>query len=71
MVPTMWAGRKTRRGALEARANAVRQTDPVRADVMLGAARADFPPREDVERLAATGIQVWCLNYHVRITTLR
>ncbi|CAK9032532.1 unnamed protein product [Durusdinium trenchii] len=36
MVPTMWAGRKTRRGALEARANAVRQTDPVRADVMLG-----------------------------------
>ena len=64
MVPTMWAGRKTRRGVLEANANAVRMTNPDRAEVMLGAARADFPPREDVERLAASGIQVLALGEH-------
>ena len=55
MVPTMWATRQARRGALEAKADALR-AEPNRAEVMTGAARADFPPREDLERLAATGI---------------
>ena len=56
MVPTMWASRQARRGVLEAKAASARETDPVKAEVMLGAARADFPPREDMQRLAATGI---------------
>lgn len=56
MVPTMWATRQARRGALEAKADALRVSEPNRAEVMTGAARADFPPREDLERLAATGI---------------
>ena len=56
MVPTMWATRQARRGALEAKADALRASEPNRAEVMTGAARADFPPREDLERLAATGI---------------
>lgn len=58
MVPTMWATRQARRGALEAKADALRASEPNRAEVMTGAARADFPPREDLERLAATGIPV-------------
>ena len=56
LVPTMWAGRQARRGVLEAKAASVRETDPIKYEVLLGAARADFPPREDMERLAATGI---------------
>ena len=58
MVPTMWAGRQARRGALEANADALRLSDPKRAELMTGAARADFPPREDLEKLAATRIPV-------------
>ncbi|CAJ1455695.1 unnamed protein product [Effrenium voratum] len=49
LVPSMWATRQARRGVLEAKANTL--TGPPK-EVLLGAARADFPPREDLERLA-------------------
>jgi len=62
LVPTMWAGRQARRGVLEAKAASVRETDPIQYDVMLGAARADFPPRDDMQRLAATGVPVLVVN---------
>ncbi|CAE7490945.1 RAB13 [Symbiodinium sp. CCMP2456] len=62
LVPTMWAGRQARRGVLEAKAASVRETDPVKYDVMLGAARADFPPRDDMQRLAETGVPVLVVN---------
>eukprot|EP00438_Fugacium_kawagutii_P024826 Skav205728 [mRNA] locus=scaffold1496:117070:117579:+ [translate_table: standard] len=54
LVPTMWEAREARRKALRARADAVRESSPNRAEVMIGAAAADFPPREEVEKLAAT-----------------
>ena len=58
MVPTMWAGRQARRAALEAKANAVQDS---KRELMMGAARADLPPREELEKLAATRIPVSCL----------
>ena len=37
LVPTMWAGRQARRGALEAKAQQLRGKDPDGADLVLGA----------------------------------
>ena len=65
LVPTMWAGRQARRGVLEAKAASVRETDPIQYDVMLGAARADFPPRDDMQRLAATGVPAPQLQFKI------
>eukprot|EP00931_Biecheleriopsis_adriatica_P066723 TRINITY_DN41011_c0_g1_i1.p1 TRINITY_DN41011_c0_g1~~TRINITY_DN41011_c0_g1_i1.p1 ORF type:complete len:272 (-),score=45.94 TRINITY_DN41011_c0_g1_i1:90-905(-) len=62
MVPAVWDDRRARRKALEDTAASMRAADPTKADVFLGAARADLPPREELACLAELPIPVLIVN---------
>lgn len=62
MTPTMWESRKSRRVTLEDKAEGMRQTDPANADRNLGAARADLPDAQEIERIDIPVLLVSCRN---------